>query len=361
MGGLRRAVLSPVTLGLVIFVSTFYVFTYGGGREAGEELWQATVGIARSAAAEADETPEPPETEAAPATDGVDRIAGGTEDNGSATTAAATAGSEPEPSSNGGSHPVEDGSAAVLPGDDSAAAADLERMVVAEFGQELALASEGALQDMIAAMDSLERVFQLPAAPPEEWLGGYYLSHATEFHDVRQYWARYRGYIRSVKARDAVLYRRGLEGRFQELGVPRERVPELMTVAERRFLEDRIRRDSLYDTMAEVAEAAVDLHDFLAENQAAIEHDPVRPGRVSRAPVLEAYPTTPEVKDEMDARLDRVLEGMEQVHSLKPVFTREFQDILFGKLQAVEAVDTFRLGPREDLPDSSASGVPPGG
>lgn len=366
MRGLRRAVVSPLALGLVFFASAFFVFTYGGGREAGEELWQATVGIARSVAAEADETPESPESEAAPATDGtggVDRVAGGTEDNGSRTAAAATAGSEPEPSSNGESDPVEDGSAAVLPEDDSvaAAAAALEETVVAEFGEELALASEGALQDMIAAMDSLERVFQLPAAPPEEWLGGYYLAHATEFHDVRQYWARYRGYIRSVKARDAVLYRRGLEGRFQELGVPRERVPELMTVAERRFLEDRMRRDSLYDTMAEVAEAAVDLHDFLSENQGAIEHDPVRPGRVSRAPVLEAYPTTPEVKDEMDARLDRVLEGMEQVHSLKPVFTREFQDILFGKLQAVEAVDTFRLGPRDDVPDSSASGVPPGG
>lgn len=365
--GVRRTVSSPLALGLVLFVAVFLFFTYGGGLERGEELWEATVGIARSVAAEAEADAADAASEAAVdpsgATDAGSASPGGPledplletpvePDEGVELAAAPgdSAGTVGESAVDGGDSTLAD-SPVVGPGANAA--------LVAEFERELGLASRGALEDMIAGMDSLGAAYQLPEAPPGEWLGGYYLSHASEFHSVRQYWARYRGYIRSVKAQDAVLYRRGLEARFAELGVPRDRITVLTGVAERRFREGRLRRDSLYDAMADVAEAAVDLHDFLAENEAGIEYDPVRPGRVSREPVLEAWATSPELKTEMDARLDRILETMERVHGLKPVFTRELQDVLFSSLQAAEAVDTFRLGPRDAPPDSG--GPPPGG
>ncbi len=323
--GLRPVLSSRAVLWTGAVAGALLLLTVDGSRDVGEEVWGGMMGIAGAIGSESGRAGKvlgermkgAPAEDADPATP---EAAGPSE--GGPPDAAPPTGGDPAPFAAG--HP-----------------AAAEETDPGDFEKELSLASATGLGHMLAAVDSMAVALELPDAPPEDWLGGYYLSHAGEFDSVRRYWSAYRSYLRGVKAQDAVLFRRGLASALQDLEVQPHRRPDLIEAAAARFRAGRAGRDSLYDAMSAVAEAAVDLHDFLVEREAEIEYDPVRTGRISRDPVLEAYASGEDARAALEEHLDRLLDRMERVNGLKPVHTDELQAVLFDNLRAADALHTF--------------------
>ena len=89
-----------------------------------------------------------------------------------------------------------------------------------------------------------------------------------------------------------------------------------------------------YDQVEEVATAALYLHDLLVMREDDIEYDPFTRDGVSRDPVIEAVPTDSILRNDMNARIDRLTEALDRLNALAAVRTRRLQDILFSRLWA---------------------------
>jgi hypothetical protein len=81
----------------------------------------------------------------------------------------------------------------------------------------------------------------------------------------------------------------------------------------RTFNADFGRREAVYDAMLDLSEAALDLHDFLVDNERRISYAPAAVG-VSREPITEAVAETRELTEEMNRALDRLLAALEATH-----------------------------------------------
>lgn len=186
---------------------------------------------------------------------------------------------------------------------------------------------EGALTALMVSelgrlVDSVRVDFDVPAAPPGEWLSGRYLSTASEYPEMPLFWGAYEGLMEELLAVDSTLYLRaarhtllpeaddpaaselaGLEG-FDETDL-------LERVESRYGLVADERRDR-YQQLRQTARAAILLHEFLVEHEAGIEHSPVRGGGVSRDPILEAATNAPETRRGMERHLDDVFRSLDR-------------------------------------------------
>lgn len=173
-------------------------------------------------------------------------------------------------------------------------------------------AEGSAFQDMIVAMDSLRSVHEVTGGP-REWLSGRYLANASEYPDVEAYWDRYRDYVAELRARDEELFRRGFVNRLERSGLEGAVLSMRLARATEQFRSTGASRDTVYSAMDEMAQAALDLHELLVEREADIAYTPVRPGVVTRDPVLEAVPTDAELRTRIWDTLDRLFAGMDVV------------------------------------------------
>jgi hypothetical protein len=78
--------------------------------------------------------------------------------------------------------------------------------------------------------------------------------------------------------------------------------------------------------------AALDLHQFLIDNESEIAYDPAA-GGVSRDPVLEAVPRTRELGTEMWSRVDRITEALDALGALDRVTTERLTAALFDRIR----------------------------
>ncbi len=173
-------------------------------------------------------------------------------------------------------------------------------------------AEGSAFQDMIVAMDSLRSVHDVTGGP-REWLSGRYLANASEYPDVGAYWDRYRAYVAELRARDEELFRRGFVHRLERSGLEGAVLSMRLARATEQFRSTGASRDTVYSAMDEMAQAALDLHELLVEREADIAYTPVRPGVVTRDPVLEAVPTDAALRTRIWDTLDRLFAGMDVV------------------------------------------------
>jgi hypothetical protein len=169
-----------------------------------------------------------------------------------------------------------------------------------------------AVQDMVGEMQRVQGVRKVDRVP-EIWLEGVYLSGASGYPEVSAFWSAYQAYVREMRTLESELFRRNLVRRLGEEGLSETMISIQLARALRAFADDRPRREGAYASHIELASAPLALHDFLVKHENEISYAPARTG-LSRDPVTEAVPETPEIREEMNRRLDRVLSAMERAN-----------------------------------------------
>ncbi len=195
-----------------------------------------------------------------------------------------------------------------------------------ELEAQIREAEGSAFQDMILAMDSLRNVHEV-AGGPRDWLSGRYLATASEFSDVAEYWQRYRAYVEELQTRDEELFRRGFVARLERSGLDGAVLSMRLARATEEFRDSGAARDSVYNAMDGMARAALDLHSLLVQREDDITYTPVRPGVVSRDPVLEAVPADTALRSEIWAILDRLFTHMDVVRGGVPGSGAQLSDV----------------------------------
>src|SRR5687767_8228028 len=147
-----------------------------------------------------------------------------------------------------------------------------------------------ALADWIVAVrDSLPVQQGIPLEPDAAWLGSEYMSDASQFGSVAEYWREMSAYVTGILADEQELYESFLDTRLLDsLNVSDPNAGVLKARAAAGFQAGRPERRAVYRQLRTVIEAATDLHEFLVENEDRIEYQP----GPERDPVLEAVPET---------------------------------------------------------------------
>ena len=178
-------------------------------------------------------------------------------------------------------------------------------------------AEGSAFRDMMLAMDSLRTVYDV-ASGPRDWLTGRYLASASEYDDVEAYWQRYRDYVAELSARDEEMFRFGFVRRLEKSGLEGAVLSMRLARSTEEFRASGPARDSVYAAMDGMARAALNLHTLLVGSEDDIVYTPVRPGVVTRDPVLEAVPNNAELRTRIWTDLDRLFAYMDVVRGGVP-------------------------------------------
>jgi hypothetical protein len=178
-------------------------------------------------------------------------------------------------------------------------------------------AEGSAFRDMMLAMDSLRTVYDVSGGP-REWLTGRYLASASDYPDVEAYWRRYRDYVAELSARDEEMFRFGFVRRLETSGLEGAVLSMRLARSTEEFRASGGSRDSVYAAMDGMARAALNLHALLVDSEGDIVYTPVRPGVVTRDPVLEAVPNNAELRNRIWEDLDRLFGYMDVVRGGVP-------------------------------------------
>jgi hypothetical protein len=192
---------------------------------------------------------------------------------------------------------------------------------------EPAPAPEGLEAEVSSAVDSfgdlmrrnfaaLRREEGIGTAPPSAWLSGYYMANASQFDSISAFWEGYRRVIEELHQREESVFLALLAEEAGRLGVSDPEKAQLLYD----YLLDRWEsalpaRDALYASLALTADAAVDLHNFLIENQGALRYTPAVGPAVPDDPVLEVEASDPVVDEGLKEKLDQVLMALDRSRS----------------------------------------------
>lgn len=191
---------------------------------------------------------------------------------------------------------------------------------------------EAAMVDMIDEFRRMQSEFRLQAEPREDWLAGNYLANASQFRDVQEYWEGIEAYVHRVRDVDTQVFHEQYVAELQRAGIGEERATMLLERADSGFLSTRDARFEAYALMDDLVRAALDLHRFLLLNEQEISFEPAA-GGVSRDPVLEAVPSSPELKDQMWDMVDRITGALDALGTLDRVTTERLTGALFERVR----------------------------
>ncbi|HSM03539.1 MAG TPA: hypothetical protein VK858_02910 [Longimicrobiales bacterium] len=197
-------------------------------------------------------------------------------------------------------------------------------------------AKSGAFEDMVRGMEALRSRMRVDE-PPESWMGGPYLANALGFPEVRAFWTRYLEYVEALEGEEEELFRSGFMARLQSQGIAGPVLSIRLARALRDFRADRPRRNEIYGGMEELADAAIDLHDFLVENTDRITYAPVDQG-VTDDPILEAVAEDEDTREELWDRLERLADALDRVAGEDPLERRDVSRRVLGDLSIPDAV-----------------------
>lgn len=192
--------------------------------------------------------------------------------------------------------------------------------------------------ELLSIIDSVRAEMGIEVVPPPGWLGGRYLSSASEFDDTEAFWHVYRDFVERLAAEDEQLYE--LAGRRawaaeEGLDEPPASDPEmdafLQDIRDRYELLAEAREDG-YDRRVRVAEEAIELHAFLVEYENRIQYAPALGQGVSADPILEAVPADEPSRRALEAQLDRLFAALDQTRSGVPPALGGLRTELFQRL-----------------------------
>jgi hypothetical protein len=149
-----------------------------------------------------------------------------------------------------------------------------------------------------------------PAAVPEVWLEGRYLADAAACPEVRRYWEGVRDFVDALRRSEEELYREAWLEAAAELGVSGPVRSLRLAPALGEFAAGRTVREAHYRRVGELAAAALSLHALLEELGGRVTYEPIRGGKLSADPVLEAAGADPAAQALLEEALDRVLAAL---------------------------------------------------
>lgn len=158
--------------------------------------------------------------------------------------------------------------------------------------------ADAAIADVVSQADAATRPADAAAEPPQQWLAGVYLGNASQFPTVETFWTGVGQFVDRVRTGDWQSYHDALVARVAGAGLQAEQADLLVERADSGFVAAEERRLEAYRDLEGVALAALDLHDFLVENEASIEYRPAATSTVD--PILEAVPSTPALRTRME-------------------------------------------------------------
>jgi hypothetical protein len=189
-----------------------------------------------------------------------------------------------------------------------------------------------ALDGMVAAMHAVPGEMRLQNEPRNDWLSGSYLADASRFPDIEAYWTGIESFVDRVRDTDTRVFHDQYVARLDRAGIAGDTAALLLARADSGFLATRAGRFEAYAEMDDLVNAALDLHQFLLRNEAAIEYAPAA-GGYSRDPVLEAVPATKALGDEMWGMVDRITEALDALGSLDKVTTDRLAGVLLDRVR----------------------------
>ncbi|MDZ7779054.1 MAG: hypothetical protein U5R14_03830 [Gemmatimonadota bacterium] len=145
---------------------------------------------------------------------------------------------------------------------------------------------------------------------PSVWLDGRYLANASDFPEVRAAWQEHLATVRRLRVDEEEHYSTAYLSALDDAGVTGATRTLRLASALSRFESRAPERAAHYDRVEELAEAAVELHDFLVAREADITYEPAVGSRVSVDPILQAAGRDPETQASLEAALDRVLDAL---------------------------------------------------
>ncbi|HKJ01169.1 MAG TPA: hypothetical protein VJ997_01905, partial [Longimicrobiales bacterium] len=191
---------------------------------------------------------------------------------------------------------------------------------------------EAALVDMIDDLRGMQADFDIPVEPRNDWLAGVYLANASQFADVQGYWEKIEAYVDRVREMDTQVFHEKYVAQLAAAEIGGDTAATLLERADSGFLATRDGRFAAYALMDDLVNAALDLHEFLLRNEDRIEYDPAA-GGVSRDPVVEAIPDSPELGSEMWEMVNRTTEALDALGTLERVTTERLTAVLFDRIR----------------------------
>jgi hypothetical protein len=190
-----------------------------------------------------------------------------------------------------------------------------------------------ALADWIVAVrDSLPVQQGIALEPDAAWLGSEYMSDASQFGSVAEYWREMSTYVNGILDDEQEIYESFLDARLLDsLQVADPDAEVLKARAAAGFQAGRPERRAVYRQLRTVIEAATGLHEFLVENEDRIEYQP----GPERDPVLEAVPETPELGDEMWSRVDDITTALDDLGTMDKVTTQSLMGLAADRFEGI--------------------------
>jgi hypothetical protein len=140
-------------------------------------------------------------------------------------------------------------------------------------------------------------------------------------------------FVDRLRAGDWESYHAALLAQVEAEGLSAEEAAIVVERADSGFVAAEPGRAASYAVMERLVLAALDLHDFLIDNEASIEY---RPAMASTAdPVLEAVPSTQAIGDRMWDMVDEITESLDALGSLDRVTRERLVAAMRTRLQEV--------------------------
>jgi len=204
--------------------------------------------------------------------------------------------------------------------------------IPAELVPKMRELGDAALAGTVRRMGALADSLHLAAAPDSDWLAGVYMSNASRYGDVYDYWVGLRELVDTLRAEDAHLFHDAYRQRLDSASVTGNTARILLERADSGFAATRGDRRAAYSLMDDLVAAALGLHRLLTDNESEIEYDPAA-GGVSRDPVLEAVPKTKELGTEMWSSVDHITAALDALGTLDKVTTERLTSALFDRIR----------------------------
>lgn len=197
----------------------------------------------------------------------------------------------------------------------------------ADLQPQLRQLAQRASRRMVEAFDSLPERVALPAEPGERWLSGRYLASASAFPGVESYWTDFGVLLDEMVATDDAIWTAAFE---EEVVAANMTVENTQMIRERGMLgweASSSDRQIVYDQLRRVINAALDLHQFLVENESEIAY--TARGAVGGDPFSEIQPSSDVLADQILGRVSAIPENLDALGYLQQVETEP----LFGAVK----------------------------
>jgi hypothetical protein len=195
---------------------------------------------------------------------------------------------------------------------------------------------ETAIAAVVAEVDAGTRPAGAPDAPDDDWLGGVYLGNASQYAGIEAFWEGIDAFTRGLREAGLQAYHDQYVEAVAQAGLAADAAAQVTERADSGFVAARAQRDAAYAELERLAVAALDLHDFLLDNEADIVF---RPGATSANdptvdPVLEIAAPDDD-RERMLAFFDEITDALDALGSLDRVTRDRLVQAMTARLQQV--------------------------